>query len=216
MIPGIFSFRELFDAAIMSFVIGLIFADFFSRYNQQGIGKTSKKTEEDYDPIKQYSTKVNLGPLSVNWEDMKLAMIAIVPAIILHELGHKFTAMAFGAAATFHISYTFLGIALLLKIMRFPFIFLVPAFVAYSSANITPLQSSMIAFAGPAVNFALFGISALILKFYKNKLTRKTILILGLTKQVNLFLGIFNMIPIRPFDGGHVLHGLVQTFQGIM
>ena len=195
----------------MSFVIGLIFSDFFSRYNRQGIGKVKKRREEEYDPIKHYSGNLNLGPLSVNWDDMKLAIIVIAPAIILHELGHKFTALAFGASATFHISYLFLGIALLLKVMRSPFIFLVPAFVAYSSINITPLQSSMIAFAGPAVNFAIFGITTLILKFAK-KLDRKTILILGLTSKVNLFLGLFNMIPIRPFDGGHVVAGLIQTF----
>ncbi|MFW5852421.1 MAG: metalloprotease [Nanoarchaeota archaeon] len=212
MFFNLFTMGEIFDALVMSFVIGLIFSDFFSRYNR-GVGKSSvihKGKEQEYDPLSHYSKKLNLGPLSVNWEDMKLAMIAIVPAIILHELGHKFTAMGFGVVATFQISYFFLGIALLLKVMNAPFIFLVPAFVSYPAGIITPLQSSMVAFAGPAVNFAIFGISYLILKKSKN-LSRKTILILGLTKQVNLFLGIFNMIPLRPFDGGHVVAGLIQT-----
>ena len=212
MILNIFTLREIFDAIVMSFIVGLIFSDFFSRYNKQGIGKIKRKVEEEYDPIAHYSSNMGLGPLAINWEDMKLAMIAIVPAIILHELGHKFTAIAFGATATFQISYEFLGIALLLKILRFPFIFFVPAFVEWRGANINPLQSSMIAFAGPAVNFAIFGICTLILKYYKKKLNRRTILIIGLTKQVNLFLGLFNMIPIRPFDGGHVVTGLIQTF----
>ena len=212
MILNIFTLREIFDAIVMSFIVGLIFSDFFSRYNKQGIGKIKRKVEEEYDPIEHYYGNIGLGPLAINWEDMKLAIIVIAPAIILHELGHKFTAMAFGVTATFHISYMFLGIALILKIMRSPFIFFVPAFVAYPAGLITPLQSSMVAFAGPAVNFAIFGICTLILKYYKKKLNRRTILIIGLTKQVNLFLGLFNMIPIRPFDGGHVVTGLIQTF----
>jgi Zn-dependent protease len=213
----LFTFQEIIDAVVMSFVVGLIFSDFFARFNARGkqkgrvFVKTRSKDEIEYDPIEHHSRKtLRLGPLNINWDDMKFAIMIIAPAIILHELGHKFVAMAYGAEATFHISYMFLGIALLLKMFNSPFIFLVPAFVAYPNI-LTPLQGSAVAFAGPAVNLILFAVSALILKYAK-KLTERQIALLALTKKVNLFLAIFNMIPISPFDGGHVIEGLVQTF----
>ncbi|MFW6230643.1 MAG: metalloprotease [Nanoarchaeota archaeon] len=214
----LFTFQEIFDAAAMTFIIGLIFSDFFARYNKKDAKnaglfvKHGPGQEVAYDPISHYSSKkkVHLGLLSFDWDDLKFAMMIIGPAIILHELGHKFTAMGFGVEATFHTSYFFLGLALLLKILNSPFIFLVPAFVAYPAGAISPLQSSLVAFAGPAVNFLIFIASSLALKFMK-KLDKKTIMLLGLTKQVNLFLALFNMIPLRPFDGGHVLSGILQS-----
>ncbi len=214
MVLGIFTLQEIIDAVVMSFVIGLIFSDYFSRYNKKDAAKTSlavKNDMEEYDPIKEYSAgnRVNIGPLSFNWDDLKLAILCIAPAIILHELGHKFTAMAFGSVATFNISYTFLGIALLLKILRSPFIFLVPAFVVFDPTAVTHFQRAGIAIAGPAVNFLIFFVCSYILKS-KRKLSERTVLVLGLTKQINLLLGIFNMIPIVPFDGGHFFNGLMQ------
>ena len=225
MLFGIFTLKEIFDALVMSFVIGLIFSDYFSRYNKKDARKITPLSkdghEHEYDPIKEYSkgNKVQLGPLSFNWDDLKLAIICIAPAIILHELGHKFTALAFGSTATFGISYTFLGIALMLKILKSPFIFLVPAFVMFDPTAVTSFQRAGIAIAGPAVNFLIFFISAAILKYTnknkKIKLSERTILILGLTKQINLLLGIFNMIPIPPFDGGHFINGLMQGISGL-
>ncbi|MBA3064032.1 hypothetical protein FP803_01200, partial [Candidatus Woesearchaeota archaeon] len=43
-------------------------------------------------------------------------------------------------------------------------------------------------------------------------LTSKQRLALVITKQINMFLFIFNMIPVPPFDGGHFISGLMQTF----
>lgn len=214
----LFTFHEIFDALVMSFIVGLIFSDFFAKFNATGRKKgrtfirSRGKNEIEYDPIEHHSRKqLHLGSLSVDWDDMKFAIVIIAPAIILHELGHKFVAIGFGVQATFHISYMFLGIALLLKLFNSPFIFLVPAFVSYPASALTPLQSSAVAFAGPAVNLILFIGSALLLKYGKN-LSERSITLLALTKKINLFLAIFNMIPISPFDGGHVVQGLVQAF----
>ena len=214
----IFTIREVLDAIIMSFIVGIIFSDFFSRYKKKDLKKGSgiftqhHSKEIEYDPISEYkaSSGKKLGGLDLSWDNIKFSMAIVAPAIILHELGHKFVAIGFGAEATFHISYFFLGIALVLKLMNSPFIFLVPAFVAYPAGAITPLQSSMVAGAGPFVNLLIFLGSSIALK-YSKKMSERSVLLLGLTKQVNLFLAIFNMIPFRPFDGGHFFQGIFQS-----
>ena len=216
MVFGIFTLQEIIDAIVMSFVMGLIFSDFFSRYN-----KKMKKQVHVYDPIEAAysSAKTRIGPLTFNWEDIKFAIALIAPAIILHELGHKFVAMGFGVSATFNVPYPFLIIALILKVMNFPFLIVVPAFVSYPGGILSPFQSAWVALAGPLANFAIFFLCTLVLKHYKRitgkKLSERAITILGLTKKVNLFLGLFNMIPIRPFDGGQFLASVIEGISAL-
>ena len=64
-------------------------------------------------------------------------------------------------------------------------------------------------------NFALFGLAWFILKT-QDKLKPQTKALLILTKKVKMFLAIFNMIPIRPFDGGHVFAGIISTISGTL
>jgi len=177
----VLSFLEIIDIVIMSAVVGFIFKDIF------------KSPLSRYNPLTYYKKKFN-------FEDFKFAVMVTAPAIILHEFGHKFVAMLFGAVATFKAAYFFLGIGVLLKVLNTGFIFFVPAYVQWAG-NVTHFQAAMIAFAGPAVNFLIFGGVSLYLKF--GDVNKKHIPFLLLTKRINLFLGIFNMIPFKPFDGGH-------------
>ena len=68
----------------------------------------------------------------------------------------------------------------------------------------------MIAVAGPVVNFLIWGGVTLYLKF--GNVNKKHIPFLLLTKRINLFLGIFNMIPFKPFDGGHFFSNILSAF----
>ena len=43
----------------------------------------------------------------------------------------------------------------------------------------------------------------------KNKLNRNQTIFWGLTKQINIFLFIFNMLPIPPLDGFSVFRNLI-------
>ncbi len=142
-------------------------------------------------------------------EKMKFTFLVVAPAIVLHEMGHKFTALAMGLKATFHASYPGLMIGIVLRLIQAPFIIFVPGFV--STMGGTPLQHSIVAFAGPLVNLLLWLGSTLILKSAVS-LTHKQRLAFHITKQINIFLFFFNMIPFAPFDGGHVVNGLIQTF----
>ena len=144
-----------------------------------------------------------------DWQAWKFAMLIMGPGIVLHELGHKFVALAFGLAATFKMWVTGLVIGLILKFMHSPLLILAPGYVEISGGT-HPAQA-IIAFAGPAVNLLIWGISASILKT-KKKLGRKEFIIWAVTKNMNLFLFIFNMLPIPPLDGSKVFYHLWKAF----
>ncbi len=186
-----FALGEIFDMIVMTLVVGYIFSGLFK-----------KPVEEDYDPLKQ----LKQGFFS---DDFKFAVIIAAPAIILHELGHKFVALSFGLEAVFQAAWFFLFLALLMKLMNFGFIFIVPAYVSILG-RATPLESSLIAFAGPLVNLTLWLGAALALK--KRLFSNKHNAALLLTSKINMFLFVFNMLPIPGFDGSKVFMGLVQYF----
>ncbi len=187
------TFQEIIDLAIITAAVGFIFSDIFREPAQQGA-----------DPVKEYLR----GRRLFNWANFKFAAIVTAPAIILHEFGHKFVALAFGVQSTFHAAYTWLGIGIVLKLLSPGFIFFVPAYVSFPSAGLTNIQLALIAFAGPAVNLMLFLSAWLTWKRVKNSRLRAA---LHLTKQVNLFLFIFNMLPIPPFDGSQVFSRLLAV-----
>lgn len=184
----LFTFKELFDLVLMTVVLGYIFLP--------SIQRPRAITE-------MFNTR------ALNWQDFRFAILVTAPAVVLHELMHKFAALFLGLAATFHASYFGLGLGILLRLVQSPFIVFVPGYVSISAAP--PLASAFTAFMGPLTNLLLFCIATLMLKHAK-KLKRNHALMLALTKQINLFLFLFNMIPIPPFDGFHVANGLFQTF----
>ena len=145
-----------------------------------------------------------------DWESIKFAAIIATPAVVLHEFGHKFIAIAFGLDATFNIWGFGLLLGILLKAIGSPFLFLAPAYVSIP-AGASAIQSAIIAFAGPGTNLLLFAISAYVLKT-KTNLSEKKLIAWAISKKLNLFLFFFNLIPIPPLDGFHVLEALIVAF----
>jgi len=142
-----------------------------------------------------------------DWREFKFAAIVAAPAIILHELGHKFVAMGFGLNAEFFIWPTGLIIGVVLKAISSPFILIAPGYVSIAQGA-TTLQSVLIAFAGPAVNLILWVLCGYLVRI----LTLPRIYAIGLflMKEINKLLFIFNMLPIPPLDGSKVLFGLFK------
>jgi Zn-dependent protease len=95
-----------------------------------------------------------------------------------------------------------------MKLLSFPLLFLAPAYVAISGA--LPMENAIIAFAGPAVNLLLFGVSWFVLK-YKVKMSINERAIWIISKRLNLLLFAFNLIPIPPLDGYQVLDGIMSS-----
>lgn len=144
-----------------------------------------------------------------DWENFKYSTLVVAPAIILHELGHKFVALSMGFASTYHMSMWGLGLGVFLRLIGSSFIFFVPGYVApaFSGAwdSMTASQLGLVGFAGPLVNLILFIVFFLLLRFnIKPKYNR----LFWISKQINLLLFVFNMLPIPPLDGYKVFYGL--------
>ncbi len=184
----IISPQEIIDIVIMTLALGFIFSRIFERQSMRS------------DPFRIRKP--------FDFQSFKFAAMVTAPAVILHEFGHKFVALSFGINAVFHASYFGLAIGVALVLANFPFIFFIPGYVSYPNVSVTYMQNALIAIAGPLVNLILFGISYLLLKRAKNQ---KHIALLYLMKQINLFLFIFNMIPIPPFDGGSFFFNLIKA-----
>ncbi len=192
------SLMELFDIVVMSLVVGFIFKDILR----------PQRGPADPDDLIRNVTPGKSPRLSDFW----FAVLLVAPAIIFHEFGHKFTAMAFGLSATFHAAYAWLVIGVILKFVLPGFVFFVPAYVSYP-LSASPSMSALIAFAGPAVN-GLFWLGCfLYMRFSlpKRRLRRKDeekLRFLVLFRRINGFLFVFNLLPIPGFDGFHLFSSL--------
>ncbi len=183
----LFSFQEIIDIVIMTFAVGFIFKNLFRRQ------------------------LYNLRFIKIN--DLFFSALVTAPGIILHELGHKFIAILFGFNATFNASYFWLVIAIVLSLLNFPFIIFVPAFVRITCGEffckIPPIQNLIISFAGPGTNLLIFLVCLILLRL---NISNKTKVVIQFTKQINLFLFIFNMLPIPGSDGWHFYSALFNMF----
>lgn len=127
-----------------------------------------------------------------------LALVTVGSGFVLHELSHKFTAQKYGYWAEFRMWP--LGLVLALVTSLIGFIFAAPGATYISGMNISVEQNGRISLAGPLTNVAvslvflpmlLFGVGYIGLLGY-----------FGV--QINVFLALFNLIPIMPLDGAKV------------
>ncbi|MBL7147875.1 MAG: M50 family metallopeptidase [Nanoarchaeota archaeon] len=142
-------------------------------------------------------------------KNFKFAILVTSPAVILHELGHKFAAIALGVSAYFKMWTFGLILGIVLRLFHSPFLLLAPGYVNISQ-TIPSYQLALVAFAGPFVNIVLWVGASLMLK--KRRLKRRTLIALHLTKIINMWLFIFNMLPIPPLDGSKVFGYLLGFY----
>lgn len=182
---------ELIDMVIMSLAIGYIFSGFLK-----------KPVPENYDPLVHYKKKSHV------WENVKYAALAAGPAVVLHELAHKFVAIGFGAKAVLYAPYGFYLFVILLKMIGFPFLFFVGGFVTHTA--LPPLQSAFVSIAGPLTNFLIWGGITLVIK--NGMLKRKYYAIAIPLARISLFLAVFNILPLPGFDGFNFLRNIIAIF----
>lgn len=135
-----------------------------------------------------------------------LATLLLFVVVVLHELGHSLAAQYYDIEVKQIVLLPIGGVAQLTHIPE------------------KPIQEFVIAIAGPAVNFGLailFGLIAILagvnlsigqLPSMLFSLDRMSLLALfGYVFSSNLLLGVFNLIPAFPMDGGRVLRALLAT-----
>ncbi len=134
-----------------------------------------------------------------------ISVLLVTCSFLIHELGHKYVAQSYGAWSEFRM-YP-LGLIMAIPFAFFGFLFAAPGAV-YIQGNITNEQNGKISMAGPMMNFIICAVAIV-----------ATISTTGLISTVlfqlawlNAFLGLFNMIPIPPFDGSKIIAWKWQIF----
>jgi Zn-dependent protease len=132
-------------------------------------------------------------PASWGWGVGFLLALGLFGSVLLHELGHSLVAKAQGVQVRSITLFLFGGVATLERESR------------------TPMQALWVAVAGPVVSLGL------------------AVALMGLTRQlgsspwgrisqelmmINWVLGIFNLIPGLPLDGGQVLKACIWQVTG--
>lgn len=133
------------------------------------------------------------GWLGAAW--MSAGLLAMFACVTLHEFGHIAAAAFFGIRTARVLLLPIGGMAEMESIPR------------------RPREEIIIALAGPAVNYAIIGLLMIFVRFPENwdpgyfsltvaELGRQ--LVLG-----NLVMGVFNLLPAFPMDGGRVLRAVL-------
>jgi Zn-dependent protease len=115
--------------------------------------------------------------------------------VVLHELGHAFTARGFGVGVP--------------RILLMP----VGGMAEFDHVPREPRQEIAIALAGPAVNFLLIAVLMMFVSLpTADELVSFELTVASLARHllvINFAMGCFNLVPVFPMDGGRVLRALL-------
>jgi Zn-dependent protease len=157
-------------------------------------------------------------PLAIAFE-----LLILIFSIVIHEVAHGYAANSLGDP-TARLS----GRLTLNPIKHIDLVgsILVPAFLVLTSAGIlfgwakpvpyNPFNlknqrwgEAIVAFAGPATNLFLAILLGLTARYGAGTLPDAFIMIATVASFVNLFLGLFNLIPLPPLDGYTTLRSIL-------
>ncbi len=128
-----------------------------------------------------------------------VSFLLVLSGFMMHELAHKFMAQRYGAWAEFRMFPRGLAFALLLSLTGI--LFAAPGAV-YISGRINERQNGIISAAGPVSNMIIGAIALIGAILVGGGLLGYALLLIA---TINVFLGLFNLIPIHPLDGSKVL-----------
>ena len=131
-----------------------------------------------------------------------LILLTVGLGFILHEIAHKLVAIRLGCKAVYKMWVEGLVLALVFAIATGGrFVFAAPGATYIYKPNLTRRENGIISVAGPLTNVVLAFL------FFPLALGSQTFLHeLGTWGfQINLFLAMFNLLPVPPLDGSKVI-----------
>lgn len=114
--------------------------------------------------------------------------VGLFVAVLAHELAHSLVALRFGAKVR-SITLMMLG------------------GVSLIDGELSPFREAWMAFAGPLASFAIAGVSFALARLLP--LPPGPFAALVVFAMTNTTLGVFNLLPAFPMDGGRVVRGLL-------
>jgi Zn-dependent protease len=179
---------------------------------------------------------LNLNPLpDFDFAQIFLVFIVLLFSLTVHEAAHAWTADALGDSTPrlqgrlslnplVHVDPVgTLLLPLVAMVTNLPVIgWAKPVMVNVNKLRHKRRDYVLVAAAGPASNLLLAVVAALILKLIpispvahgETNITVPIASMLGRALYLNVFLCVFNLIPIPPLDGGNVIGGLLPAQLG--
>ena len=133
------------------------------------------------------------------WAVSSFFVLIMFGTVLIHELAHALAAIAFGWQVN-EITLNFWGGVTIYQ---------------HSSKGRaqTPLRSLTVAIVGPISNLAIAGIDWILLQVLLDP-TGTTMVLLNVTVWTNLLIGLFNLLPGHPLDGGRIIESAVWASTG--
>jgi Zn-dependent protease len=182
-----FSSTEIRDLVIASILVILVGISIFG--NSLGI-------------LNAFSTVILFVNVGLGWLVVGTIVIFLA-SFMAHEMAHKFVAQHYGMWSEFRM--TSMGYYL----SAMAILFSLPIFgtgVVYTSGTSNMEHNGKSNLAGPLINFLIAASLVIIsiLMFFIGAALFPLGILLRYGVQLNAFLGLFNMIPIQPFDGATI------------
>ena len=164
---------------------------------------------------------------------VSVMLVPALMAITCHEVSHGFIADRFGDRTARYMGRLTLNPLKHLDIVGTLMVFLVgigwakPVPVNFNNLRHPKQDMIWVGAAGPVTNFILATLSALVLRGFVAVATMvpgdpliqmfidPISMMLAFSVYINLVLGIFNLIPVPPLDGGRVMVGLLPYRQSV-
>lgn len=124
------------------------------------------------------------------------AAAGLFGSVLMHEICHSVVALAHGLKVRSVTLFVFGGVA------------------SIEREAPTAGAAFWVALAGPAFNLSLFALLRLLLLSQVLVAESPVENVVGLLAEVNLFIGVFNLLPGLPLDGGQILRALVWWITG--
>lgn len=166
-------------------------------------------------PPTSYDLRFPMGPIPVRvnplfwvlalvlgWDTVNLGLeyllvwvFCVFVSILVHELGHAASFLYFGARPEI-VLFSFGGLAIPDRPLR------------------SRTQNVVTLLAGPGAGFVLLAIVLMSQYFFQWAITNDlTLYLFGFLRDINLYWGVLNLLPVWPLDGGQICRTLCQKYR---